>query len=173
MYESLYIAITQSGYQARKQNVSIGTVINGYSIDLVPGRRQSQHTNDHSLYKNKTGTWTLTNVLTHINYVKNSGRIDEIRILKAWRHLHKLSFPSFFLEMATIDALKYSRRGDIANNTLKALQHFRDNIKTARYVDPSNTNNIISDDLTPTEKSAIESAARSSAAKPTWQQIVW
>jgi tRNA nucleotidyltransferase (CCA-adding enzyme) len=56
MYLTLYHAVTAAGYTARKQNVSIGVKVNGYSIDLVPGRRQSQYGNDHSLYLNKAKT---------------------------------------------------------------------------------------------------------------------
>jgi hypothetical protein len=117
MFNSLYNAL--SSFSPRKQNVSIGILANGYSIDLVPGKRQSQWGNDHSLYKSKTQSWTQTNVSKHVSYVQNSGRVDEIRILKVWRQLHQLEFPSFFLEMATIDALSYSRHGDLEANVCK------------------------------------------------------
>ncbi len=40
LYGTLYNAVTQAGYTGRKQNVSIGTTVNGYKIDLVLGRRQ-------------------------------------------------------------------------------------------------------------------------------------
>ena len=45
MYESLCKAVASAGYSVRKQDVSVGTSVNGYSIDLVPGRRQSQFGN--------------------------------------------------------------------------------------------------------------------------------
>ena len=173
MYGTLYNAVTSAGYTARKQNVSIGVKVNGYSIDLVPGRRQSQYGNDHSLYRNKAGSWTQTNIATHIDYVKNSGRVDEIRVLKIWRELHGLTFPSFFLEMATINALHYARHGSLADNVWSALEHFRTNIKTVSYIDPANTNNIVSDDCTQIEKSAIAIKAAESLSKPNWSQIVW
>ena len=49
----------------RKQNVSVGVTHGGHSIDLVPGRKQSGNTTDHSLYRSKAGTWTQTNVDKH------------------------------------------------------------------------------------------------------------
>lgn len=173
IYGTLHNAVTAAGYVARKQNVSIGVTVNGYSIDLVPGRRQSQYGNDHSLYRSKVDSWTQTNVVTHISYVKNSGRVDEIRVLKAWRQLHGLTFPSFFLEMAVIDALAYARRGNLAANVLTALEHLRHKTETVRYVDPANTNNVISDDCTRAEKAAIAAKARESRAQQTWERIVW
>jgi len=173
MYQTLYNAVTSAGYSARKQNVSIGTTVNGYSIDLVPGKRQSQYGDDHSLYRNKANTWTQTNVSKHIAYVSGSNRINEIKILKIWRQLHSLTFPSFFLEMAVIDALVYARNGNLAVNVLTALDHIRDNIKSARYIDPANLNNVISDDCSVAEKNAIATLATSSRAQQTWGGIVW
>ena len=149
------------------------TTVNGYKIDLVPGRRQSQYGNDHSLYKNKTNSWTQTNVNTHINHVKSSNRISEIRLTKIWRQLHNLDFPSFYLEMVVIDALKHSSIGDISNNFLKVLESLRDNLPTDKYIDPANTNNIISDDLNATEKQAVSYQANISRNKQTWGDIVW
>jgi len=173
LYATLYNAVTQGGYVARKQNVSIGTTVNGYKIDLVPGRRQSQYGNDHSLYKNKTGSWAQTNISTHINHVTGSNRIEEIRLAKIWRQLHNLEFPSFYLELAVIDALKFSTVGAISSNFLKVLEFFRDNLASTKYVDPANTNNIISDDLNAAQKAAISSQARSSRNQQTWGGIVW
>lgn len=152
LYNTLYNAISQAGYAARKQNVSIGTTVNGYKIDLVPGRRQSQYGDDHCLYRSKANSWTQTNITTHINHVTSSNRIIEIKLAKIWRQLHHLEFPSFYLEMAVVDALKYARQGNTAANFLTVLEHFRDHLESSRYMDPANTNNVISDDLSAAKK---------------------
>lgn len=173
IYSSLYNAVAAAGYTARKQDVSIGVTVNGYSIDLVPGRRQSQYGSDHSLYRSRSGSWTQTNVDTHISHVTGSNRIDEIRIMKLWRLRHGLSIPSFYLELAVINSLQYARIGNTAANVWTALEHFRDYIATARYLDPANTNNVVSDDCTQAEKVAIAAKARESLGKKTWAEIVW
>lgn len=173
MYNTLSNAVNNAGYTARKQNVSIGVTVNEYSIDLVPGRRHSQFGNLHSLYRSRTDSWTQTNIATHISHVRNSGRIEEIRVLKTWRLLRGLAFPSFYLELAVIDGLKYARKGDLAANVLTALEHLRDNIESARYVDPANSNNVVSDDCTLLEKMAIAAKARESRGQKTWETIVW
>ncbi|PTU65152.1 nucleotidyltransferase [Chromobacterium sp. Panama] len=173
IYSSLHQYVAAAGYTTRKQNVSIGVSVNGCSIDLVPGRRQSQYGNDHSLYRSRAGTWTKTNVNTHISYVKNSKRTEEIRILKLWRLRHELLMSSFYLELAVIDSLHYARVGNVADNVLRVLEHLRDNIESVRYIDPANSNNIVSDDYTRAEKAAIATQAGKSLREKTWQEIVW
>lgn len=173
MYSTLYNAVTAAGYTARRQDVSIGVTVNGYSIDLVPGRRQSQNGSNHSLYRNKKDTWTQTNVDMHISFVKGSNRRDEIRILKLWRIRHGISISSFYLELAVIDSLQYARIGNTSANVWRALEHLRDKIETSRYVDPANSNNVVSDDCTRAEKTAIAAAAAESLRKKSWEEIVW
>ncbi|MCU0693228.1 MAG: hypothetical protein MUF54_17690 [Polyangiaceae bacterium] len=173
IYDTLAAAVAAAGYPARRQDVSIGTTVNGYSVDLVPGRRITQYGNEHNLYRNRTGTWTKTDVQAHISHVSNSGRTAEIRILKLWRTRHGLQFPSFFLELAAIDALHYARQGQLADNVWSALQYFRDRIRTTRQMDPANTNNVVSDDCTAAEKNAIALKANESLGKKTWGEIVW
>ena len=173
IYNSLNNAVIQSGYPARKQNVSIGTTVNGHKIDLVPGRRQDQYSNNHSLYKSKAGSWTKTNINTHINQVTASNRTDEIKLTKIWRELHGLSFPSFYLELAVIDALKHSRVGDLSSNFWKVLGFLKDDFTSRRYIDPANTNNVISDDLNVQEKRAVAAKAGESRSQTNWTRIVW
>jgi hypothetical protein len=173
IYTTLYNAFTQAGYQAKKQNVSIRVTARGYQIDFVPGKRQSQHGYDHSLYENKTGTWTKTNVKTHVSQVAGSGRLNEIRLAKIWRTLHGLDFPSFYLELAVIDCLTGSSLGALSDNFWKVLGFLAGDFSTRRYLDPANTNNVISDDLSQSEKKAIKAAALAARGQKTWQSIVW
>jgi hypothetical protein len=62
--------------------------------------------NDHGLYKSKQDSWTKTNIDKHISMVKGSNRKIEIAAAKIWRERHGLDFPSIFLEIATLEALK-------------------------------------------------------------------
>jgi hypothetical protein len=172
IYHTLYNALTQAGYHARKQNVSIGVNSGGYQIDLVPGKRQSQYGYDHSLYKNKAGTWTKTNVKTHVSYVSGSNRILEIRLTKIWRELNKLEFPSFYLELAVIDCLSGRSYSDLNGNFWQVLGFLSGDFVNKRYVDPANNNNVISDDLSISERQLIESAAQIARRKTDWAQIV-
>jgi hypothetical protein len=173
MYETLFTALNHAGLQPRRQNVSIGVTSGGFKIDLVPGKRQSQFGYDHSIYKNKAHSWTQTNVKTHIDYVKNSNRTKEIKLTKIWRQLNRLDFPSFYLEMAIIDFLAGRSTTDLSGNFWEALGFLAGNFLNRRYIDPANTNNVISDDLTNTEKQLVQSAAQASRRQTNWEQIVW
>lgn len=173
VYGSLYNVLVCAGYDTRKQNVSIGVSSAGYKIDFVPGKRQSQYGYDHSLYRNKARTWTKTNVKTHVSYVADSKRTDEIKLSKIWRTLNRLDFPSFYLELAVIDCLSGRRYSDLSGNFWEVLWFFESSFINRRYVDPANTNNIISEDLSDAERQSIQAAARLSRTKKDWSQIVW
>lgn len=172
IYEKLYNRMRDRGYSPTRQNVSINIHANGYDVDLVPGKRQNILNNDHSLYRRKADTWTKTNVITHINHVVTSGRTRETRIIKLWRNQKKLDFPSFYLEMTIIRALEGQIFGTLSGNVWKVFEYLRDTFPNARVVDPANTNNVISDDLTVAERGKVKSAAEQALKAKDWSQIV-
>ena len=156
IYNSLYNEVADAGISARKQNVSIRISFKGKKIDLVPAKRQGQYGSDHSLYKRKTNTWTKTNIDTHISKVLHSGRRNAI-----------------FLEALTIDALSKRRTYTLADNFLHVLECVRDNIENAHVLDPANSNNVISDDLSRHEKSMLAQQAEKSLSEQNWMDIIW
>lgn len=171
IYDTLFAKMEAKGYNAKKQNVSINITAGGYSVDLVPGKRQNAWSEDHSLYRRRADTWTKTNIDTHISMVTGSGCVPEIRLLKLWRNQKGLDFPSFYLELATIEALTYGG-GSLSDRVWKAFQYIRDTFPTARLVDPANTNNIVSDDLTVTERQRIKTAAVDALSASNWNEII-
>jgi hypothetical protein len=156
----------------RRQNVSIGIKHSGCDIDLVPARKQQGNGGFHSLYRSKARTWTQTNVSRHIKIISESQRLDEIRATKIWRALHGLDFPSFYLELTVLDALHGKPVGNLANNFVAVLQYLRDDFESAAVVDPANSNNCVSDDLTIGEKNAIATKAEKSLRSP-WTDVLW
>jgi hypothetical protein len=172
IYGKLFDFMKANGYFPTRQNVSINLRVNGYSVDLVPAKRQNSYGDDHSLYKRRADTWTKTNVVSHINHVAASGRQNEIRILKLWRDQKRLDFPSFFLELVVIEALPWHLAGTLSNKVWRALEYIKANIATTRIVDPANTNNIISADLSAAEKQKLSKAAAAALLASTWDEIV-
>jgi hypothetical protein len=173
LYEKLMSLAQSNGWAPRRQNVSVGVTVNGTQGDLVPGKVQAGYQNYHSLYLSKRDSWTQTNVSLHIDTVRNSGRVKEIRAVKIWRLLHGLDFPSIYLELFTIHALSGRSRSTLAANVLHALQAIGSTLASTRVQDPANTNNILSDELTRTEKQNIATLAAQSARQPNWKDIVW
>jgi hypothetical protein len=143
IYDTLFKKMIEKGYTPKRQNVSINVKVNGYSVDLVPAKRQDSYSSDHSLYRRKADTWTKTNVATHINHVTGGGRLNETRIVKLRRNQKGLDFPSFYLELTVINALSGQYIGTLSGRVMKVFEYLRDTFPNARVVDPANTNNII------------------------------
>lgn len=173
IFESLYQLADSKSWSPRRQNVSIGATIEGVAVDLTPGRLQQGSTAYHSLYTRKSNSWIQTNVSLHISTVVQSQRTREIRALKIWRRLHNVEFPSFLLELALLESLRGQPYTDLASNVTKALKYLAEDFPYARLIDPANTNNIVSEDLTDNEKRAIATRAAASAAAKTWGEIIW
>jgi hypothetical protein len=173
VYQSLFDELQAKNYSPRKQNVSIGVNLNGLNVDLVPGRKQGHLTTDHSLYSHKQKTWKKTNINTHINTVKLSGRQNEIKLTKIWRTRQGLEFPSFCIELFVIDRLRGHNFYDLANNMVAVLRELSTSIETCRLADPGNISNNVADDLTSSEKRAIAVAATNSLNAARWEDIIW
>lgn len=172
IYDSLFSYLSSNGFEPRKQNVSIGIVLDGVRIDLIPAKRQDSNSNDHSLWKNKAQTWTKTNIIKHINMVSNSGRLDEIKLTKIWRNQNNLDFPSIYLELFVMDALYNKNTNQLSTNFLTVLESLTNNLKNRRIIDPSNTQNIISDDIADATKEIISSKALFSKTRSSWEDVI-
>ena len=173
IYWNLMRRLESSQFHPEAQNVSIGVRIGGVRVDVVPGRKQLGHSSDHTLYRRKANTWTQTNVEQHIRLIAESGWQDEIRALKIWRQRRRLDFPSFYLELTVLDALKGRRPGHQAVNIRCVLEYLRDAFVDAVVVDPANSNNRISEDLEPQQKRLIANAASMALAARRWEEILW
>lgn len=180
IYEGLYDTLISNYQNVRKQNVSIRITINGLEVDITPARRQSGYTDDHSLWVSKLGTWKKTNIQKHINDVSHSERTNEIKLLKIWRELNKLDFPSIYLEYLILKHFLFNKPIGIdylANNfrhILLELAKSSDNhLLSTIVLDPANSNNVLSEIITKNEKHKIFAAASKSVSQINWSNIIW
>lgn len=179
IYNSLFTTLNGQYQNVRKQNVSIRVKVSDLEIDITPARKQFGNTNYHSLYVSKLDTWKQTNIQKHINDISQSGRLNEIKLLKIWRELNHLDFPSIYLEYLLVgNILSGKSKGSdyLSSNFWSVLQELAKDMGNpiySRVVDPASSTNILSDLLTSTEKSRIISAAKTSIGKQTWGEIVW
>lgn len=173
LFEGVMQVARDNGWSPRAQNVSVGITVNDTKADLVPGRVQDGFQNYHSLYLRKRDSWTQTNVALHIQTVRGSGRQREIRALKIWKAQHGVEWPSLYLELFTINALSGKSRNTLAANVLHVLREAGASLSWTRIIDPGNSNNIISDDLTAAEKQRLAALAGEAARKQTWGEIIW
>jgi hypothetical protein len=116
-----------------------------------------------------------TNVLNHIAFVRGAGRLSESRVLKLWRDQNNLDISSFYLELIVAGALSSyppTSATTLANNVSTVFEYLRDSFVSARVVDPANSNNVLSDELTSSEKVTISAAGKKARETPYWEDIV-
>ena len=160
-------------YKVRRQNVSFGININNNNVDVVPGKNHSGNTNDHWLYSTKRDSYFQTNIYKHISLIAHSNRTKEIKITKIWSKLHNLEFPSIYIELIVLEAIKGCNIDELDLNFQKILKYLYENIENLRIVDPANTNNIISDSLTKQEKKLIAQKAKEAYESSKWGGVIW
>jgi hypothetical protein len=173
LYHSLKNRLAATGYTTRLQNVSIRIALPGINVDVVPAVKRAGNTNDHSVFKRKVGSWRQTDVDTHINTIKNSGRTFDIKAVKIWRNLHGLDISSFYLELVVIEALRGRALYNPAENFMHVMDFIGSEFVSRNIQDPANTANIVSDELTAAERLTIARQAISSRRQPYWEQIIW
>ncbi len=173
IYDELFTLATLHGWNPRRKNVSIGISINGINLDLIPGRGQAGYESYHDLYWLKSDSFRQTDVHLHVDTVTKSHLLSEIRAIKIWRHIHQLDWPSLYLELFVITALTEKDPDSPALNILHVLDAIGETLETTCIVDPANPDNVLSNDLTPEEKTAIVEQAKNSASQQHWEDIIW
>ncbi|HEY4484640.1 MAG TPA: nucleotidyltransferase [Candidatus Paceibacterota bacterium] len=174
VYNTIRNRFNGAGYTAREQNVSVGIDHTGLKMDIVAGVKHHALGLDHSIWKRKAQTWTKTNVDEHINYVKKSGRVFDIRAIKIWRKLRGLDFPSFYLELSVIEALKSRTLLGVSptENFVKVMNYLANDFVDKIITDPANQSNEVSEELTEAEKQTIRDAAVITL-QGSWNQAIW
>jgi hypothetical protein len=181
IYSSLYSKLSRCYLNVRKQNVSVRIAIRDLEVDITPARKQPGNTNDHSLWLSKQDTWQQTNIHKHIIEISNSGRTNEIKLLKIWRERHQLDFPSIYLEYLLIKSIlinkpKASAEAILENNFWSILLELAKDLSNPLFVkitDPANSNNILSDLLSTAEKYKIIAQAKQAVSQQYWQSVIW
>jgi hypothetical protein len=176
LFDSLGLHSKELGIIRRRQNVSIRIWYVGLKIDLVPAKKVGDSHTLHNLHvRRDKKNRTLTNVDLHINLVKNSGRIDEIVLAKIWRQINGLDFPSIYLELTVIAALKGKRSGNLERNFQCVLDYLASDecFVESKVLDPANASNVLSNSITKGSKRLIAKTARQSLADlPNWRLVV-
>jgi len=167
----LFEGLADQNLRPHTRNVSMQVESKGLRVDVVPAWRTDE--GDEILYHKEPGSPVRTNVAKHVHLITNSGRSQEICALKIWREVHELDFPSFYLELATLQALDGERFGQLADNVFTALRYFSSRFAKTVVRDPVNPDNVVSDELALSEKKKIAQAARKALEGDTWEKIIW
>jgi hypothetical protein len=144
----------------------------GFHIDVVPGSAIDNSFKYANLYRSDNDSSLQTSIKVHIDTVRNSGRSDAIRLMKLWRKRKNVPFKkSLALELITIDGCTGKLTSDLEGQLLATFRHIKDKILTIRLVDPANTNNILSDEISIIDKILIQNAAKAAIDAQYWWQV--
>lgn len=178
-YNQLHQHLIRLGcHNVRKQNVSSRITLGTLEIDITPATKQLGNTNDHSIWLSKKNTWQKTNIQKHIMDISKSGRTNEIKLIKIWRELNKLDFPSIYLEYLIIKNIllnKSSNMNNLNDNIIHCFTELAKDVGNPLYssvMDPANASNILSDLINATEKMKIKRAAKI-ALERNWKQVFY
>lgn len=163
IYKDLYMYLRNKIDIIRKQNVSIGIKYESYDVDIVPAKKINtksyENYNDHYLWSNKKQGKIQTNIQKHIDMVRFSNCQDIIMLLKIWKNCNGVEFPSIFIEQLCINELGRCYNHQLSQRFYQMMSIIEDRIETVYIEDPSNSTNIISDELSNEEKRKLKNLA--------------
>lgn len=162
-HKALYRNLSKEFTDIREQNVSIGIKYGYYDIDVVPAKKINTKSyedyNDHYLWSNKKQGKIQTNIQKHIDMVRFSNCQDIIMLLKIWKNCNGVEFPSIFIEQLCINELGGCYNHQLSQMFYQMMLIIEDRIETVYIEDPSNSTNIISDELSNEEKRKLKNLA--------------
>lgn len=131
-------------------------------IDVVPGRFVDETKSDAFVHQNGGSKEFLkTNLDKHIEHIRDSGFIEEIRLAKLWRPCTGIMVRTFPLELVVVKILRESAPNGLSARMKHLIQSIRDRIEKISIEDPANSSNDLSEALNPDVRRAMAAAARS------------
>jgi len=111
-----------------------------FYIDVVPGRYVDEKKGDVFLYQASAEKgWLKTNLDKHIQFIKNSGFIDVIKLAKLWKVRKAMDLKTFVLELLVIKILEEGKTPDTLEKQLTLFwQTLKDEKGKITIEDPAN-----------------------------------
>jgi hypothetical protein len=116
-----------------------GTAPRDFHIDVIPGRYTDSSKTDCFIYQASGEKERLkTNLDVHIEYVKDSGVLDAIRLIKLWKVRRGLNLKHFVLELMIIKLLVEKLTTSLAGQLESVWKELRDRKEPVGIEDPAN-----------------------------------
>ena len=142
-----------------------------FHIDVIPGKIILNKKNYAYLFNTDTEGRFQTSVKKQVNYVKRSGRQDVIKLMKLWKIRKDVPIKTFILENMIIEGCKDISHSKIEPQLIGAFEYVNEEILIKKIHDPSNINNIISNDITDEEKHRIKILAEEAINAQYWREV--
>lgn len=109
-------------------------------VDVVPGRfiDEGRKTDDVFLYQTNGKERLKTNLQTHIDFIRYSGRQEVIRLLKLWKMRTGLSLKTFVLELMVVEVLYGFKITDLESQLRSFWETVQDAEAQITIEDPAN-----------------------------------
>lgn len=172
IFHTLFVFLKHKGLSPRQRSVTIAIDYKGLSVDLLPARQEWGSGDKVALFETERGQTVVTDIDKHVQLVRESGRVEDIKALKIWRDLQGLRFPSFYLELIVLDALRHRAHQQPATNLIATLEYLRDRFAGTPFRDPANIENKVSTTMLEHEQLAIATAAGRTLVESDWARIV-
>ncbi len=133
-----------------------------FHIDVVPGRYTGLERSDVFIHiSTREKSRLKTNLDLQVGYIRWSGYLGEIRLLKLWNVRTYLNLKTFVLELVTIKALRLPDAPfGLPERVRWVWEYLRDDADTFTVEDPANpTGNDLSEYLTQEVRSRIKKVA--------------
>jgi hypothetical protein len=143
----------------------------GFHVDIVPGRAIDTSFKYANLWRSQSRQTLQTSIKVHIDHARKSGRRELIRLLKLWKVRRQVPVKSFVLEIMAVNGASGVSTFELEPQLNAALAHIRDNIVTARIIDPANSNNDLGATMTVGEKIGTQQAADAAIRSSTWTEV--
>jgi hypothetical protein len=145
----------------RLRSNEMATYRTDFHVDVVPGRFTDDSKEDAFLYISSGEKQRLkTNLNTHIEYVRDSGFTDAIRLVKLWNVRQGLRVRSFVLELLVIKILEDTAKKELESQLEGVWEFMRDRKDGLCVEDPANPKgNDLSTCLDESVKGSLQSVA--------------
>lgn len=170
-YKSLYKFLEEKGYEPFARNISMRVFKNGVAVDLVPALQHEDDANFHSVYSRRLRTWNQSNVQKHIDLIKNSGITDAIKLGKIWAKVNHVDFPSFYLALVAVEALRGKEHLQLDEQMNEFFAYLITTFLDKEIEDPSNSNDWISEELNRAGRKKVVEAAEKALTASSWQEV--
>jgi len=142
-----------------------------FHIDVIPSKIILNKKNYAYLFNTDTESRFQTSVKKQINNVRHSRRQDVIKLMKLWRIRKLVPIKTFLLENMVIEGCKGITRSILEPQLINAFEYISKEILIKKIHDPSNINNIISNDLSIEQKHRIKNLADNALDAQYWQEV--
>ena len=145
-------------------------------VDVVPGRYVDQTNTDVFIHQNEESKERLkTNIVKHIEHVRDSGYTDVIMLGKLWRTRNGIGIKTFPLELLVVVVLDEDNTGTLEDRFRRVLTAFADRIDDLHIEDPANrTGNDLSHALSDKLRREVSKIARNTldtADEHGWEHV--